>query len=377
MRGRTHHPRRAGRGRGRRRPCPPARRRRRLDRGRPAGAKSRARRRSPSSRPATAPSSAAARWSSRSTSKTSSSPRAISAANRSSARAASASASTGSPTASTRPSCRKPKKAPIGNGRLVGASFDYPHFAGPNGVLGARIGSSGSYSPATRPEIFYNELRPGFYRARRHPGRQRRLDDARSTPSPTSGSCAARATRCPPAPAARSPAPRPRQLRIGPCGGQYFTLYSQVDADLPPPDGFPAPLPPPALGLARLRLAGDGDDGPDPLADRARGQRDRGRRQARPAAAGAGDRRRRDPAPRPDRRPPPGRRQGLARGRIRPAPALLRPPAAARARLLRRPADRAADVAGDRRPAVDPLLPRLRADLHHPEPADDRPGQRR
>ena len=33
------------------------------------------------------------------------------------------------------------------------------------------------------------------------------------------------------------------------------------DADLPPFDGFPAPLPPPALGLAGLRLAGDGDDG--------------------------------------------------------------------------------------------------------------------
>ena len=55
---------------------------------------------------------------------------------------------------------------------------------------------------------------------------------------------------------------------------------------------------------------------------------------------------------------------------------LLRAPAAARARLLRRPADRAADVAGDRRPAGDPLLPRLRADLHHPEPADDRARQR-
>jgi hypothetical protein len=31
-------------------------------------------------------------------------------------------------------------------------------------VLGERIGSSGSYSPATRPEIFYTNLRPGFYR---------------------------------------------------------------------------------------------------------------------------------------------------------------------------------------------------------------------
>ena len=31
-------------------------------------------------------------------------------------------------------------------------------------MLGARIGSTGSYSPATRPEIFYSNLRPGFYR---------------------------------------------------------------------------------------------------------------------------------------------------------------------------------------------------------------------
>jgi hypothetical protein len=59
---------------------------------------------------------------------------------------------------------QKAEESAIGKGRLVGASFDYPHFAGPNGVLGARIGSNGSYSPATRPEIFYSNLRPGFYR---------------------------------------------------------------------------------------------------------------------------------------------------------------------------------------------------------------------
>ena len=35
------------------------------------------------------------------------------------------------------------------------------------------------------------------------------------------------------------------------------------------------------------------------------------------------------------------------------------------------PADRAADVAGDGGPAVDPLLPRLRPDLDQPEPPDD------
>lgn len=68
------------------------------------------------------------------------------------------------------PNCVDPVKlaravnSPIGNGRLVGASFDYPHYSGPNGRLGERIGSAGSYSPATRPEIFYHGLVPGFYR---------------------------------------------------------------------------------------------------------------------------------------------------------------------------------------------------------------------
>lgn len=68
------------------------------------------------------------------------------------------------------PDCVDPVKllhainSPIGNGRLVGASFDYPRYAGPNGVLAERIGSAGSYSPATRPEIFYQGLPPGFYR---------------------------------------------------------------------------------------------------------------------------------------------------------------------------------------------------------------------
>jgi hypothetical protein len=68
------------------------------------------------------------------------------------------------------PDCVDPKKlldainSPIGNGRLVGASFDYPRYSGPNGVLAERIGSAGSYSPGTRPEIFYHGLPPGFYR---------------------------------------------------------------------------------------------------------------------------------------------------------------------------------------------------------------------
>jgi hypothetical protein len=68
------------------------------------------------------------------------------------------------------PDCVDPKKlqdainSPLGKGRLVGASFDYAKYAGPNGVLAERIGSAGSYSPATRPEIYYHALPPGFYR---------------------------------------------------------------------------------------------------------------------------------------------------------------------------------------------------------------------
>jgi hypothetical protein len=59
---------------------------------------------------------------------------------------------------------RKAEESPIGRGRLVGASFDFPRYAGPNGVLAERVGSTGSYSPATRPEIYYHKLRPGLYR---------------------------------------------------------------------------------------------------------------------------------------------------------------------------------------------------------------------
>jgi hypothetical protein len=68
------------------------------------------------------------------------------------------------------PDCVYPKKledainSPVGKGRLLGRSFDYAEHAGPNGVLAERIGSAGSYSPATRPEIYYRALQPGFYR---------------------------------------------------------------------------------------------------------------------------------------------------------------------------------------------------------------------
>ena len=68
------------------------------------------------------------------------------------------------------PDCVDPKKlldainSPLGKGRLVGKSFDYAKYAGPSGVLGERIGTAGGYSPATRPEIYYHALPPGFYR---------------------------------------------------------------------------------------------------------------------------------------------------------------------------------------------------------------------
>jgi len=68
------------------------------------------------------------------------------------------------------PNCVDPVKlqrainSPFGRGRLVGRSFDFPEFAGPNGILAERIRAKGSYSPATRPEIFYSNLPAGFYR---------------------------------------------------------------------------------------------------------------------------------------------------------------------------------------------------------------------
>ncbi len=59
---------------------------------------------------------------------------------------------------------QRAEESPVGRGRLVGASFDFPSYSGPNGVLAERIGSNGSYSPATRPEIYYRDLPAGFYR---------------------------------------------------------------------------------------------------------------------------------------------------------------------------------------------------------------------
>jgi hypothetical protein len=68
------------------------------------------------------------------------------------------------------PDCVDPKKladalnSPLGKERLKGRSMDYPEYAGPNGTLAEMEGTAGSYSPATRPEIYYHALPPGFYR---------------------------------------------------------------------------------------------------------------------------------------------------------------------------------------------------------------------
>jgi len=68
------------------------------------------------------------------------------------------------------PNCVNPQKlqkalkSPLSNERLEGASKDYPQYAGPNGILAEELGTDGSFSPATRPEIFYHGLPPGFYR---------------------------------------------------------------------------------------------------------------------------------------------------------------------------------------------------------------------
>ncbi len=64
----------------------------------------------------------------------------------------------------------------------------------------------------------------------------------------------------------------------------------------------------------------------------------------------------------------------VARRGARPAQPHVRAPPGARARLLRAPADRPADVALDRRPVERPFLPRLRARVHRAVGADDPAG---
>ncbi|MGH2980942.1 MAG: hypothetical protein ACRDKV_02725 [Solirubrobacterales bacterium] len=53
---------------------------------------------------------------------------------------------------------------PLGSGRVIGRSFDCPHYAGPNGILAKRLGSVGQFAPATRPQIYYRNLPEGLFR---------------------------------------------------------------------------------------------------------------------------------------------------------------------------------------------------------------------
>jgi hypothetical protein len=53
---------------------------------------------------------------------------------------------------------------PLGSGRVVGRSFDFPRFSGPNGKLAERFDAEGQFSPATEPQIYYRNLPEGFFR---------------------------------------------------------------------------------------------------------------------------------------------------------------------------------------------------------------------
>jgi hypothetical protein len=53
---------------------------------------------------------------------------------------------------------------PLGSGRVIGRSFDFPRFSGPNGILAARLQGQGQFSPATEPQIYYRNLPEGFFR---------------------------------------------------------------------------------------------------------------------------------------------------------------------------------------------------------------------
>ncbi len=45
--------------------------------------------------------------------------------------------------------------------KLDGGKFDYPHYAGPNGIVGKGLGVSGDYSPALAPMITYSHIPAG------------------------------------------------------------------------------------------------------------------------------------------------------------------------------------------------------------------------
>ena len=97
------------------------------------------------------------------------------------------------------PDCVDPVKlqrainSPFGNGRLVGASFDFPELLRPQRGAGRTDRLAGSYSPATRPEIYYHGLPPAST-AWSSTSPRTTAPPPPSTPSPTSRSCPAPAT---------------------------------------------------------------------------------------------------------------------------------------------------------------------------------------
>jgi hypothetical protein len=56
----------------------------------------------------------------------------------------------------------KRANSPLGSGRVIGRSFDFPKFSGPNAILARQIKSSGSV--ATLPQIYYHNLPTGLFR---------------------------------------------------------------------------------------------------------------------------------------------------------------------------------------------------------------------
>ena len=60
-----------------------------------------------------------------------------------------ASRSTRSPTGSTRPG-RAAASSPLCSGRVIGRSFDFPKFSGPNGILAMRVATAGQLLPGDR-----------------------------------------------------------------------------------------------------------------------------------------------------------------------------------------------------------------------------------
>ena len=160
--------------------------------------------------------------------------------------------------------------------------------------------------------------------------------------------------------------PTPRALTLARTA-LFFMKYVYVLATA----RLPAPLPARSHVVVRARLRRARRHGPDPVSDRPGDQRGPRPRPPRAGPAGAGDHRRGLGPAGAERVPATRGRTRLAGRRAGPAQPSLRPAAAARAVVLRPPADRPADVPRDRRPAVGSLLPRLRADLHRPVAGHD------